>query len=79
VLRDALAQSALVLLLGVGLGAAVGAATNPAAAAVVPFVLSLQTLAVPVVVTVVLGLAGAALSVVRVTRVDPLTALGGTR
>jgi putative ABC transport system permease protein len=79
VLRDALAQSALVLLIGVGLGAAVGAATSLAARSVVPFVLDLQTVAVPVAVTILLGLAGAALSVVRVTRVDPLIALGGSR
>lgn len=79
VLRDAVAQSALVLVIGVGLGAAVGAGVSLAARAAVPFVLDLQTVAVPVAVTILLGLAGAALSVVRVTRVDPLIALGGSR
>jgi len=79
VLRDALVQSALVLVIGVGLGAAVGAGVSMAARSVVPFVLDLQTVAVPVAVTILLGLAGAALSVVRVTRVDPLIALGGSR
>ena len=79
VLRDAVAQSALVLLIGAGLGGAVGAGVSLAARSVVPFVLDLRTVALPVAMTMALGLAGAALSVVRVTRVDPLVALGGSR
>lgn len=79
VLLDALAQSLVVLLIGVGLGALVGTLGSLAAKGFVPFAVSASTIALPAVVTVVLGLAGAALSVVRVTRVDPLIALGGVR
>jgi putative ABC transport system permease protein len=78
--RDALAQ-ALALLLG---GALAGAAVGFAGGAVLggsgmPFTLGAATVAVPVVVMVLLGLAGAALAVRRITSVDPLTALGANR
>ncbi|MYX41968.1 ABC transporter permease, partial [Streptomyces sp. SID89] len=45
----------------------------------VPFVLDAPTLLVPAAVMTVLGTAGAALAVRRITAVDPLTALGGVR
>ncbi|MHA6759209.1 FtsX-like permease family protein [Streptacidiphilus sp. PAMC 29251] len=78
--RDALTQ-ALVLLLG---GALTGAAVGSAGGAVLggnglPFALSAATAAVPVLAMVLLGLAGAALAVRRITSVDPLTALGANR
>jgi putative ABC transport system permease protein len=78
--RDALAQ-ALVLLLG---GTLIGAAVGVAGGALLgrggmPFVLSGATVAVPVLAMVVLGLAGAALAVRRITSADPLTALGANR
>ena len=44
-----------------------------------PFVLNLPTLMLPALVMVVLGLAGAAVSLRTVTTVDPLTALGSAR
>ena len=78
--RDALAQ-ALVLLLG---GTLAGAATGLAGGALLgvggmPFAVGASTAAVPVLAMVLLGLAGAALAVRRITSVDPLTALGANR
>ncbi|MEZ0093113.1 ABC transporter permease [Streptacidiphilus sp. EB129] len=78
--RDALGQ-ALILLLG---GSLVGAGVGLAGGALLrgggmPFVLGAATVAVPVLAMVLLGLAGAALAVRRITSVDPLTALGANR
>jgi len=78
-LRDALAQAAIVLVLAGAAGGLVGAAIGAAAASVVPFTLDLATVLVPVVVMVGVGIAGAALAVRRISSVDPLTALGATR
>ncbi|MGW1074745.1 FtsX-like permease family protein [Streptomyces sp. NPDC002537] len=77
--RDALGQAAAVLLAGAALGAAAGAGGGALAAAAVPFELGAATVAVPVAAMVLLGLAGAALAVRRITSVDPLTALGASR
>ncbi|MFC1416891.1 FtsX-like permease family protein [Streptacidiphilus cavernicola] len=78
--RDALGQ-ALVLLLG---GALTGAALGLSGGALLsgnglPFAAGFGTVAVPVLAMVLLGLAGAALAVHRITSVDPLTALGANR
>lgn len=79
-LRDALGQAVVLLvggtLIGIGLAAVLGAAV---AGSAVPFVLTPPVVAVPAAVMVVLGAAGAALSVRRITSVDPLTALGSAR
>ncbi|MEW2354130.1 ABC transporter permease [Spirillospora sp. NPDC029432] len=78
-LRDALAQAVIVLLAGAGLGGALGAAAGLLAGDAVPFVLSAGTTAVPVLIMIALGAAGAALAVRKITSVDPLTALGASR
>ncbi|WP_084464907.1 ABC transporter permease [Microtetraspora fusca] len=78
-LRDALAQAVVVLLLGAGIGGALGAGAGALAGNTVPFVLSAATTAVPVVVMILLGAAGAALAIRKITSVDPLTALGASR
>jgi putative ABC transport system permease protein len=70
-LRDALGQAALVLLIGAGLGAL--------AATVVPFILQPATVALPLLIMITVGLLGAAVAVRNVSRVDPLTALGASR
>ncbi|MEV0676454.1 FtsX-like permease family protein [Actinosynnema sp. NPDC050436] len=79
-LRDALGQAVVVLvggtLVGTGLAVAVGAAL---AGSSVPFLLTPATVLPPAAATVLLGAAGAALAVRRVTSVDPLTALGAAR
>ncbi|MFD7921447.1 ABC transporter permease [Streptomyces sp. NPDC059740] len=79
-LGDALGQ-AVVLLAGgtlIGSGAAAGLGALLAGSAV-PFLLTPATLLVPAAVMVLLGVLGAALSVRRITSVDPLTALGSAR
>ncbi|WP_433421402.1 ABC transporter permease [Microtetraspora malaysiensis] len=78
-LRDALAQAVIVLLLGAGIGGALGAGAGALAGDAVPFVLSAATTAVPVAVMILLGAAGAALAIRKITSVDPLTALGASR
>ncbi|MGW0486017.1 FtsX-like permease family protein [Nonomuraea sp. NPDC003214] len=78
-LRDALAQAVIVLLLGAGAGGAVGAALGALAEGTVPFVLSVTTTVVPVAVMILLGAAGAALAIRKITSVDPLIALGASR
>ncbi len=79
-LRDSLMQSAVLLgtatALGIGLGLAAGAAisTTP-----MPFALEAGPIAAATVLTVALGMVGAAVAVVRIARIDPLNALGGNR
>ncbi len=77
--RDALAQAGAVLLAGALLGGTLGAVGGLLASAGVPFDLSAASVAVPVLAMVLLGLAGAALAVRRITSVDPIAALGATR
>lgn len=77
VLRDALAQAALVLLGGASAGGLVGLAGGIFAAQAAPFLITPMTTLVPIAGIVLLGLAGAILAVRNVTRVDPLLALGG--
>ncbi|MFL9653922.1 ABC transporter permease [Streptomyces sp. PB17] len=79
-LKDALGQAVVLLvggtLVGSGLAAALGALV---AGSAVPFLLTPATVLVPAAVTVLLGALGAALSIRRITSVDPLTALGSAR
>ncbi|MCB0895915.1 MAG: ABC transporter permease [Nocardioides sp.] len=79
-LRDSLVQSAILLCasaaVGVGIGVAAGAAI---ATTSLPFALAAGPVAGATVVLIVLGMVGAGAAVLRITRVDPLTALGGTR
>ncbi|MHA7304411.1 ABC transporter permease [Arthrobacter sp. TMN-49] len=76
-LRDALTQAALVLLAGAGVGGLMGVVGGLLAAQAAPFLLTPATTLLPVLGIVALGLAGAALAVRRVTRVDAMIALGG--
>jgi putative ABC transport system permease protein len=77
VLRDAIAQAAVVLVAGAAAGGTVGLAAGSLAAQAAPFQLNAGTTVLPAVGIVALGLAGAALAVRRAARVDPLLALGG--
>jgi putative ABC transport system permease protein len=63
-------------LLGTGIAAALGALVVPDT---VPFLLTPATVLAPAAVMILLGALGAALSVRRITSVDPLTALGSAR
>ncbi|WP_344247520.1 ABC transporter permease [Actinocorallia libanotica] len=78
-LRDALGQAVVLLVLGTGAGTALAAGVGAAVGGTVPFVLDVSTVLVPMAVMIALGAAGAALSVRRITSVDPLTALGSAR
>ncbi|TSD97932.1 ABC transporter permease [Gordonia rubripertincta] len=79
-LRDSLMQSFILLLvsagvgigIGVGLGAAIG--STP-----MPFALETGSVAAAGGLLILFGMIGAAVAVLRITRVDPLTALGGNR
>ncbi|GAB2645174.1 ABC transporter permease [Nocardia goodfellowii] len=77
--RDALAQAAIVLVAGVtvGIGITVVAATFVGDA--LPFVLSPATTLLPAAALVVLGLFGAAFALRFLFTTDPLTALGTAR
>lgn len=74
-LRDALGQALLVLVAGVGLGTGVAAAAGLALSTVMPVEVSAATTLLPAAALLLLGLAGAAASVARVTQVDPHAAL----
>lgn len=79
-LRDSLSQSAILLVgstaVGVGLGLLLGASLSASA---MPFALEPVPVTVASGLLVLLGMLGAAAAVVRVTRIDPLTALGAHR
>lgn len=77
--KDALGQASIVLALGIGVGVIVVIGLGTLAPAALPFLISPLTTALPAVLMVVLGLAGAAVGVRTVTSVDPLSALGGAR
>ncbi|MGA5168546.1 MULTISPECIES: ABC transporter permease [Streptomyces] len=79
-LRDALGQAAVMLGAGILLGTALAAGAGALVGrGDVPFALDPLTLLGPAAVMVVLGTLGAALSIRRITAVDPLTALGSAR
>lgn len=79
-LKDALGQAVGLLaggtLLGTGIAAALGALVADSS---VPFLLTPATVLLPAALMVLLGALGAALSIRRITSVDPLTALGSAR
>ena len=79
-LRDALGQAVVLLTggtaIGTGIAAGFGALVSDST---VPFLLTPTTVLVPAAVMVALGALGAALSIRRITSVDPLTALGSAR
>ncbi|MCW1249299.1 ABC transporter permease [Acaricomes phytoseiuli] len=77
ILRDAITQAALVLLAGAGVGGVIGIVGGSFAAQAVPFLNDPATTLLPVLGIILLGLAGAALAVRRVTKIDALIALGG--
>lgn len=78
-LRDALGQAVVLLVSGTAIGTALAVSLGALLGDAVPFVLDPMTVLVPAVVMIVLGAAGALLSIRRITAVDPLTALGSGR
>ncbi|WP_427135054.1 FtsX-like permease family protein [Pseudarthrobacter sp. S9] len=77
VLKDAMVQAAIVLLAGAAGGGGIGVVGGFLASPAAPFLVTPLTTLLPVAGVVLLGLAGAALAVRSITRVDPLIALGG--
>lgn len=74
-LRDALGQAVVLLVGGTAIGTGLAAALGAVVSGTVPFVLSPTTVLIPATVMILLGALGSALSVRRITSVDPLTAL----
>ncbi|WP_306365650.1 ABC transporter permease [Nocardia sp. CC227C] len=77
--RDALGQALVVLLVGVGLGVGGTALASLFLGDALPFVLSVSTTLVPAVALIVLGLLGAAFALRFLVTTDPLTALNQAR
>ena len=73
--RDALGQALVVLVVGVGLGIGLTTAAGLSLPAAVPFVISPLTTLVPGIAMVATGLAGAAFAIRGVVKTDPLVAL----
>lgn len=78
-LRDSLAQAAILLVGFTAIGVAAGVGLGAAMPAAMPFDLETAPIAIASGLTILLGLIGAATAVLRITRVDPLRALGGQR
>lgn len=79
-LKDALGQAVVMLAIGTGAGTALAAGFGALiSGGDVPFVLDPATVLVPAAIMIALGVLGAALSIRRITAVDPLTALGSAR
>ena len=78
-LRDSLAQAALLLVIFTGAGVGAGILLGSAMPEGMPFSLEPAPIAVATALTILCGLAGAAISVLRVLRIEPVTALGGNR
>lgn len=79
-LRDALAQAALLLVGFVALGTAVGVALGAVmTGSGVPFALSAPDIALAAAGLVLLGLLGAGVAVARIAAIDPATVRGGNR
>lgn len=78
-LRDGLAQAAILLVAFTALGAAVGVGLGALMPDGMPFSLEARPIAIASALTILLGLVGAAIAVLRVTRIEPISALGGTR
>lgn len=77
--RDALGQALVVLVIGIGVGMLAVVGLGALAGGALPFLLSPLTTLVPALAMAVLGLAGAAVALRTVTAADPLTALGSNR
>ena len=78
-LRDALAQALILLALSVGVGVGIGVGLGSMIGGTAPFALEAGAIAAASALLVFLGVVGALGAVLRITAVDPLTALGGSR
>ncbi|CAL8973634.1 putative ABC transporter permease [Cellulomonas sp. T2.31MG-18] len=78
-LRDGLTQAAALLVTFTAVGAGIGLGLGALIPDGVPFALEAAPVAGAAVLMITLGLVGAGLAVLRIARIDPLTALGGQR
>ncbi|SDU85309.1 putative ABC transport system permease protein [Gordonia westfalica] len=79
-LRDSLMQSFILLLVSAGIGIGIGVGLGAAIGSTpMPFALETGAIAAAGGLLILFGMIGAAVAVLRITRVDPLTALGGNR
>ena len=78
-LRDSLAQGVILLVGFTALGVAAGVGMGALMPAAMPFDLEAGPIAIASTLTIILGIIGAAVAVLRISRVDPITALGGQR
>ncbi|MDH3016373.1 ABC transporter permease [Gordonia alkanivorans] len=79
-LRDSLMQSFILLLVSAGIGIGIGVGLGAAIGSTpMPFALETGSVAAAGGLLILFGMIGAAVAVLRITRVDPLTALGGNR
>lgn len=76
-LRDALMQAAIILLAGAVIGAVAGWALGALASGAVPFQLDVLTIAGPAAGIWLIGLAGSLIATARISKIDPMIALGG--
>ena len=76
-LKDAVGQSAILLLIGVTIGALIGLGIGFAMEGVAPFTLSFGVIALPPLLVWVLGMAGAVVATRSISKVNPQSALGG--
>ena len=79
-LRDSLGQAVVILALSIGIGVAIALALGAGLEALpMPYATELAPVATGAALLFVFGLIGATVAVFRVTRTDPLTALGENR
>ena len=80
VLTSVLTQSLILLAVAVGVGVGAGIGVGAALRSTpMPYTWNAGAVATAAAIVIVLGMVGAAVAVLRITRVDPLTALGGNR
>ncbi|MCZ7534377.1 MAG: ABC transporter permease [Acidimicrobiia bacterium] len=78
-LADALGQALIVLTASALIGGITGFMIGELVSGSVPFVSDVATTVYPLLIMVAIGLLGAALAIRSITKVDPLTALGGSK
>lgn len=78
-LRDSLTQAAILLVAFTAVGVAAGVGLGSMMPEGMPFALEPQPIVTASLITIALGLVGAAVAVLRITRIEPISALGGQR
>lgn len=78
-LKDALGQSLIVLVLGAGLGSLAAVGLGAIASQFVPFTLTVSGTLVPFAALIVMGMVGATAALARIVSIDPQSALATAR